>query len=463
MKSSLFLLQLILALHPFESASQSLFQRVTNFAKEQFAADLLEGIPSRKLSNGVNFPLIGLGVGNMLMGLIPTMVSRSIQPDRKVYLFDTSNISHNELYVAKGIIEGAEILERDSGIDKVEVHVITKVWYTHLGYERTMYAVNSSLKVMEEAIEHNNIDFKLHVMIHWPRCYDNIPWMECELEEKELPDEVKELGPPPHLDKENAWKESWKALEGLLNDSNNVVSSIGVSNFHLKELEALEKISTVKPHILETDAWSLLYNPMLIDFCHQHDIHVTAHNMMDGVLMKAEQAPFAYNHLLLVANDLTKTMQGSGDVDVNSNEEVTPAQVILAWMVQHSVSVIPRTVNFRHLDENSSLKLGSIPQLTDRQVQTVSLAVEALISEEDLPEDAYIKITFHAKSRDIYLWWFDTEYGGEIQVAKIDQGTSWDESSHPGHVYRVYDSPEKNNYELFAVSGRYGDDISVEL
>ena len=89
--------------------------------------------------------------------------------------------------------------------------------------------------------------------------------------------------------------------------------------------------------------------------------------------------------------------------------------------------------------------------------------VEALISEKDLPEDAYVKVTFYAKTKDVYLWWYDSEYGGEIQVAKIDKGDKWEESSHPGHIYRVYDSDEKKNYELISVDGKYGDHSHVEL
>lgn len=461
MKSSLLLFSLILSIQPFQGLGQNLFQRMAKFAKDRLSSDLLKDVPSRTLSNGVNFPLIGLGVGNMVYELIPSMISRSMQPDKKIYLFDTSNISHNELYVGKGIVEGAEILEKEAGINKVEAHVITKVWYTHLGYERTIHAVNESLRAMKEAIDHQNVEFKLHVMIHWPRCYDSIPWMNCELEEKELPDEVKELGPPPHLDKENAWKESWRALETLVQDSSNAVASIGVSNFHQRELEELVKISKIKPHVVETDAWSLLYSPLMVDFAHMHDIHVISHRVMQGILLKAERAPYAYNHLLLIANELTKAMREKGTL--SDEDELTAAQVVLAWLTQHSISSIPRTQNLLHLAENSAVAVGNIPEFTEEQVETVSLAVEALISEKDLPEDAYVKITFHAKSRDVFLWWYDAEYGGEIQVAKIDQGETWDEASHPGHIYRIYDSEEKRNYELFSVGGNYGDHSHVEL
>jgi diketogulonate reductase-like aldo/keto reductase len=311
------------------------------------------------------------------------------------------------------------------------------------------------------ALEHQDVDLKLHVMIHWPRCYNGIPWMNCEDEENELPEEVKQAGPPPHVDKVNAWKGSWKALETLFNDEESPVVSIGVSNFHLQELQVLAELATVQPHMVETNMWSLLYDPLLVDYCHKRNIHLTAFHLMDGVIRNAESAPYAYHHILVVANELTKDMRAKGIL--TDKEEIAAAQVVLAWLVQHSVSVIPRTTDLIHLKENSAVSLAKIPPMTDEQVQKVAHSVEALISGEDVKEDAFLKLTFHAKSKDIYLYWHDKEYGGEIQVALIKKGGSFEESSHPGHIFRIYETEDKQNMEVFTVEGNYGDHRHIEL
>ena len=73
------------------------------------------------------------------------------------------------------------------------------------------------------------------------------------------------------------------------------------------------------------------------------------------------------------------------------------------------------------------------------------------------------KLTFHAKSKDVFLYWHDPEYGGEIQVAKIEKGKAFEESSHPGHVFRIYDSEEKTNMEVVTVDGKYGEHTHIEL
>lgn len=423
--------------------------------------DNLDGIPTAKLSNGVKIPLVGLGVGNMAPEVIPAIITHALKADKNIRLIDTSNVSSNEILVAQGIVNGAEQLAKTTGKSMVEVHVITKVWYTHLGYNRTLAAVKASLEALKEAANHPNVNLKVHAMLHWPRCYDTIPWMNCALEEDSLSSEIKEAGPPPHLDKENAWKESWRALEELVLDESNHIVSIGVSNFHLKELEELTKLAKVTPHVVETTAWSLLYDPLLIDFCHKKGIHSVAYQLMDGIIGNADDAPFAFHHLQVIANELTKTMGFRGLL--TEEQELTPIQVVLTWLVQHSISVIPRTTDLYHLKENSASSLGIIPAMDDHQVQTVAHAVEALISGEDLTEDAFVKLTFHAKSKDVFLYWHDPDYGGEIQVAKIKKGKVFEESSHPGHIFRIYDSEGKENMEIFTVSGQYGDHRHVEL
>jgi diketogulonate reductase-like aldo/keto reductase len=430
--------------------------------------------PTTKLSNGVNFPLVGVGVGNMNPRVVPAIISHGLKDDRNIRLIDTAHVSQNEFLVAKGIVEGVDRLVGTTASDaatthsgeKFEVHVTTKIWYTHLGYDRTLLAIKDSLHNFQEAIDHPNVDLKLHVLLHWPRCYEKIPWMDCSGEEANLPSEVKQAGPAPHLDPQNAWKGSWKALEEVLTDPTNAVASIGVSNFHRKELEELTSIAKILPHIVETDTWSLLYDPLLIEFCHKKGIHIIAYHLMQGVISKAREAPFATHHLLSVANDITKEMRSKGLLSEDSTD-ITAAQVVLAWLVQHSISVIPMTTDLYHLRENSATALTEIPPMDDSKVRVVAQSVEALISGEDLTEDAFVTLTFHAKSKDVFLYWHDPEFGGEIEVAKIQKGKSFEEASHPGHQFRIYyddsENVEDEKMELFTVSGNYGEHRHIEL
>jgi len=484
-----------------------------NYKNRDGAGNSPHDFPTTTLWNDVHFPLVGMGVGNMEPEIIPAIVSHGLKKDKNIRLIDTAHISQNEFLVARGIVEGVNRLvlaSDDAGASAkitatstngssqnatvvassnsrssvssnsdeiVEVHVITKIWYTHLGYERTLQAAKFSMEGFREALDHPNVDLKIHLMLHWPRCYENIPWMDCEGEEANLPHEVKTAGPPPHLDPGNAWKQSWKAMEELVIDKNNPFASIGVSNFHRKELEDLVSFAKIAPHVVETDTWSLLYDPLLIEFCHKRGIHLVAYHLMEGTIAQSGSAPFATHHLLSLANDVTKQMRSSGILS-EDDRDITMAQIVLVWLVQHSISVIPRTTDLYHLQENSAESLASIPAMDDGQVQVVAQSVEALISGEDLTEDAFVTLTFHAKSKDVFLYWHDPEFGGEIEVAKIQKGTSFEESSHPGHQFRIYYDtddaasggsggdglqPTNGKTELFTVSGNYGEHRHIDL
>ena len=198
-----------------------------------------------QLSNGVDFPMVGFGVGNLQHELISDQITKALASDKKTNLIDTAHASRNEEIVLKGIAKGLK------GSKATEVHVITKVWYTHLGYERTKISVRESL----EALKNPNI--KVHILIHWPRCNDEIPWMDCLEEEKALPPEVKKAGRPPHEYKDTAFLDSWAALEDIylgkvsLGKGLPKIESIGVSNFALDDFKALEKTQRVSPHILQ--------------------------------------------------------------------------------------------------------------------------------------------------------------------------------------------------------------------
>jgi len=466
--------------HPVQCFSEGFFGKLVKLATGG-ATDSKQGIhkrkrdgsgsspydyPTTKLWNGVHFPLVGLGVGNMNPQVVSAIISHGLKDDKNIRLIDTAHVSQNDFQVARGIVDGVERGNPGKN-EKIEVHVTTKVWYTHLGYERTTLAVKETLFGLKDAFDHPNIDLKLHVLLHWPRCYDGIPWMDCEGEEDNLPVEVKETGQPPHLDPQNAWKGSWKALEDLLADSKNPIAGIGVSNFHRRELEELTSIANVIPQMIETDTWSLLYDPLLIEFCHKKGIHIIAYHLMEGVVSKSREVPFANHHLLSIANDITKDMRENGSLQEDSND-ITAAQVMLAWLVQHSISVIPRTTDLEHLQENSASSLVEIPPMDDARVQVVAQSVEALISGEDLTEDAFVTLTFHAKSKDVFLYWHDPEFGGEIEVAKIKKGKSFEESSHPGHQFRIYydsssDNAQDGRMEMFTVSGNYGEHRHIEL
>lgn len=407
------------------------------------------------LSNNNKIPLVGVGVGNTHHAFVPSIVADAIQDNKMIRLIDTAHASHNEHLVVDGMMAGFETLldGRDDESKKIQIHVVTKVWYTHLGYDRTKIAVEESLAEFQSVIDNEMIDFKLHVLLHWPRCYESIPWMECDKEEEELPDYVKEAGPNPANDPD-AWKESWKLLEDMYLSDKYPIASIGISNFHLEEIVEMDTFSRIHPHILQMNIWTLLFDSALVDHCHQRRIHVQVFNAIQGTVMKPDIAPRAYHHIQKVAFEMSD----------ENDMVVTPAQVILGWLIQHGVSVIPRTSRLARLEENSAVSLANLPAFTDMQVETVAHAVEAYLSGNDLANDIHVSVSFHAVNKDIMLYWQDND-GNEVRIAHVKQGEVFNETTYPNHVFRAYDASNKDVFQEHQIDANFGDfrSIHVEL
>lgn len=435
---------------PADAAPSKANSSVGSAAQIGSAITIDDGLPFATLANNNKIPLVGYGVGNLQTDLVPGMVMSAMQDDKKTRLFDTAHASGNEALVAKGINKGIAKLNRDN---RVEVHVVTKVWYTHLGYERTRLSVEQSLKELQPALENDQADVKLHILIHWPRCQDAIPWMDCRREEDELPEEVKQAGPDPS-DDPDAWKESWKYLEDLYLSDKHPIASIGISNFHLDEIEVMEDFSRIHPHVLQVNVWSLLYDSHLVEYCHKHRIHIQAYNAMHGTVSQPERAPRAFHHIQKVA----------GEISAEMKEELTPAQVILAWLVQHGISVIPRTSNVIRLEENSAVVLSQIPVFSDHQVETIAHSVEAYLSGDDLEKDIHVSVTFHVVSKDIVIYWLGHD-GDETRIGHLKVGETFTDTTYPNHTFRMYDAQNKDYWVDHVVDANFGDHkhIHVEL
>lgn len=423
---------------------------------EKKVGGLDDDIPYIVMSNDIKMPLVGQGVGNLEKEKVESMVYQGIKNGHKVRLIDTSHKSGNEKLVSKGIVAGVKKFKETDSIDApIQVHVVTKVWYTHLGYERTKLSVEESLLAFNEAIQDPNVDLRVHFLIHWPRCYQGVEWMDCEQEEEDLPEAVKKAGPPAYKNKD-AWKESWKALEDMY-DAYPEIAGIGVSNFKSSELMELMGMARIQPHLAQMNVWSLLNDPPLVNLCHVNHVNIQVFNVMNGVLGYIKAYPHAYHHLLMVTDQVQKKM---------GETPVSPSQLILKWLIHYGIAVIPRTSSFDRLKENSAMSLQAIPDFSIEQEETIAQIMEAALSGVDMEDDAHVKVTFHAENSDMALFF---EPGptdeDEIMIALIRKGQSFEETTHPGHHFRLYNATDPFIEFNHIVEGAYGEhyDVRVEL
>ena len=199
-------------------------------------------------------------------------------------LIDTATIYGNERNIGQAL--------KESGIPREDVFITTKVWNSDQGYEKTLNTFEKSLKKL-------NISYVDLYLIHWP---------------------VSGLR-----------NETWKALEKSYKDEK--AGSIGVSNYTIRHLNELFKISSTIPMVNQVEFSPFLYQKNLMEFCQSNKIVMEAYS------------PLTRGNKL--DNNLLKS--------IGNKYRKTPAQILLRWGIQHDVIQIPKASSKEHITENINI------------------------------------------------------------------------------------------------------------
>ncbi|MEQ8808859.1 MAG: aldo/keto reductase [Imperialibacter sp.] len=236
-----------------------------------------------KLNNGIQMPYFGLGVFKTKDGKeVVDSINHAVEAGYR--LIDTAALYGNE----RGVGDAVSAL----GIPRKDIFVTSKVWNSEQGYEPTLKAFDHSIKRL-------GLDYVDLFLIHWP---------------------VK-----------GKYKETWRALERLLNEG--YIRSIGVSNFLQHHLEDLLNSSSTVPAVNQIEFHPRLVQQSLLDFCAEKKIQVEAWSpLMQGGVFKIDA-------LQQLADKYGKTV----------------AQLVLRWNLQKDVITIPKSVNSLRIKENANI------------------------------------------------------------------------------------------------------------
>jgi len=181
---------------------------------------------------------------------------------------------------------------RKSGIPREEVFITTKLWNSDHGYEAAIAACEKSLK----SLGLSYIDLYL---IHWPV--------------------------------EGLRNETWTAMETLQKEGK--CRAIGVSNYMIWHLEELLRSSSTVPAVNQVEFSPYLYQKDLLEFCRSHNIQLEAYS------------------------PLTKGQKLSDPklVAIASRYSKSPAQMLIRWVLQHGVIVIPKSSKKERIFENADV------------------------------------------------------------------------------------------------------------
>lgn len=257
-----------------------------------------------KLNNGLDMAQLGLGTF-----LIPEKeLSRTIGEAYALGYrqFDTAWKYKNEAAICKAL--------KDNGIRREDVFLTTKINAAALCYGQYKYGKRSILNiwnfktikgVIQESFDNLGTDYIDLFLIHYPY---------------------------PESDK------MWRALEELYKEER--IKAIGVSNFLSPHIDALRDVSDIVPAVNQFEISPLNTQKELVKYCQDRGIAVQAMSTFShfrSVLPREE----------IMNSDLLKAIAGKHGKSV--------VQIVLRWMLQQNIILIPKTWDSNHLKENISI------------------------------------------------------------------------------------------------------------
>lgn len=251
-----------------------------------------------KLNNGVEMPILGFGVlhitdNDEAVNCVKTAIKHGYRN------IDTAMIYGNEAGVGKGI--------KESGINREDLFITTKVWNSDHGY-------NETLKAFEGSMERLNLNYLDLYLIHWP------------------------------VPKNDRYVQTWKALEKLYADGK--VRAIGVSNFNISHLENVIAQGNIVPAVNQVEFHPWLLQTELFTYMKKMGIYPEAWSpLAQGALLDNET-------LIEIAKKYNKTV----------------AQVIIRWDIQKDVITIPKSSKEDRIASNADVFDF---QLSEEDIKTI--------------------------------------------------------------------------------------------
>lgn len=235
------------------------------------------------LANGVKMPQLGYGVYQVTKEECERCVLDALDVGYRA--IDTAQSYFNEAEVGEAIAE--------SGIDRKEIFLTTKVWIEHYGYEQAKESVLQSM----EKLKTDYIDL---VLLHQPFA---------------------------------DYYGAYRALEDLYEEGK--LRAIGVSNFYPDRLVDIASFARIKPMVNQIET-------------HPLNQQIEGHEWLKkyGVIHEA-WAPFGEGRGNMFTNPV---LQKLGD-----KYNKTVAQVILRWQLQRGIVVIPKSTHKERMAQNLDL------------------------------------------------------------------------------------------------------------
>jgi len=208
-----------------------------------------------------------------------------------------------------------------SGIPRSEIFVTTKLWIQDMGFESARHAFERSLKRLQ-------LDYLDAYLIHQP--YSDVHG-------------------------------SWRAMEDLYEEK--AVKAIGVSNFSPARITDLIAFNKIAPMINQVEVNPYYQQSEKVNFFNDIGVQTIA------------WAPFAEGKNGLFTNPIL--------IEIATRYGKSVAQVVLRWLTQLNVSVIPKSVTPERIRENLDVFTFKLSDEDIEKIKKIDTGKSCFVDHDD--------------------------------------------------------------------------------